>query len=186
VTVFRLRWSWVLLPLALAYVVVLPLLFLLLDLLLGLAGGRSADPWLFLGAVALGTAAVVLNARGDKLVLDGEGLRLSEGETPLDVLAPWSSVESVRRVRRGPLRLDQLQLRRARLVRREPRGLSALRGPLRERAFERERERRRRRGPATVTLSRYSRGGWDGPLGEIVRRHRPDLVLDAADRAGEA
>lgn len=175
--VFRLRWAWLLAPLIPAYALVVPLLFVLLDRGLRAAGTGGADPLVFGAAVALGTAAVLANARRDKVVVDAEGLRVSEGDAPVDLLAPWSAVEGVHRSRRGPVTLDTLVLSRARVVRRDATGRAALRGPLRERAFQRERARRAGSGPAVVVLTKYGRGGWDGPLGDVVRRHRPDLVL---------
>ena len=175
--VFRLRWTWLLGPLLPAYAVGVPLLFLLVDRALRALGTGGADPTVFGAAVALGTAAVLANARRDKLVVDADGLRLSEGDAPVDLLAAWAAVDGVRRTRRGPLTLDTLLLPGAKVVRREAAGRSALRGPLRERAFQRERARRAADGPAVVVLTKYGRGGWDGPLGEAIRRHRPDLVL---------
>ena len=173
--VFRVRWAWLLVPLLAAYAVGLPLLFVGVDAVLRRLGTAGADVRVFLAAIAVGTSAVLLNARRDRLVVDSDGVRLSEGEAPVDVLAPWSAVQEVRRRRRGPLTLDTLVLDRARLVRRDPSGASGLRGPLRERAFRWERDRRGISGRAEVNLTRYCRGGWDGPLGEVVRRHRPDL-----------
>lgn len=174
--VFRLRWAWLLGPLLPVYAVGLPLLFLGVDRLLVAAGTGGADGVLFAAAVGLGTAAVLANARRDKVVVGDEGLRLSEGDAPVDLVAPWSAVEGVRRARRGPLRVDVLVLSQVRVVRRDPAGRAGLRGPLRERAFQRERARRGTGRPAEVVLTRYGRGGWVGPLGEAVRRHRPDLA----------
>lgn len=174
---FHLRWLWLLGPLLPAYAVGVPLLFLLLDRGLRAAGASGANPWVLGGAVTLGTVAVLANARRDRLVVGPDGLRLSEGDTPVDLVAPWSAVREVRRARRGPVTVDMLVVADAKLVRREPGTRASLRGPLRERAFQREHARRREAGRPEVVLTKYGKGGWDGPLGDVVRQHRPDLVL---------
>jgi hypothetical protein len=170
VQVFRPRWVWLLWPLVPVYGVVIPLLTLALDRglqALGHDGAEAGSLWFWF---TLGATAVLLNGRRDRLVLDPDGLRLSEGEAPVDLVAPWSAVEHVRRRGRGPVVLDFLVLSSARVVRREATGRSGLRGPLRERQAGRR---------PVVLLNQYGRGGWDGPLGDVVRRHRPDLRLEA-------
>lgn len=176
--VFRPRWAWLLWPLVPVYAVVIPLLTLALDRVLQALGHAGADTGMLWFWFTLGATAVLLNGRRDRLVLDPDGLRLSEGEAPVDLVAPWSAVEHVRRRGRGPLVLDVLVLSSAKVVRREASGRSGLRGPLRERAFRRARARQADRR-VVVLLNQYGRGGWDGPLGDVVRRHRPDLRLRA-------